>query len=280
MSKTFMRGLALLETIELHGPLTVTELARRSGVDKSIVSRTITACEVDGWVVRNAGKVALGPRAALLGHSSAAEEAVRHAEPLVQALAGVTGLMAQAYALMGARAVLIASAGASIQVGLGTGLPLFATAAGKVIAAQMTDPELDRRLPPEPFPDAAAEVVSLAGFEPLSSTLRPPSKDSSGAPSEAAARDRRQLAKQLDAVRRDGSATDAGEIHPSLGCIAVPWPGRPGMPAALACMGSPASLATDEVLVKTVLAAAAAPAATREEIVASAASVFGASPRP
>lgn len=279
MSKTFMRGLALLETIELHGPLTVTELARRTGVDKSIVSRTITACEADGWVVRSAGKVALGPRAALLGRSSAGEAAVRRAEPLVQALAGVTGLLAQAYALVGARALLIASAGVSIQVGLGTGLPLFATAAGKVIAAQMTDAELDRRLPPEPFPDAAAEVRSLAGFEPLSSTLLSPSKGSSSA-SPKAARDRRQLAKQLKIVRRDGLAIDDGEIHPSLGCIAVPWPDQPGMPAALACMGSPASLATGAVLVKAVLAAAAGPAATREEIVASAASVFGAPPGP
>jgi IclR family acetate operon transcriptional repressor len=279
MSKTFMRGLALLETIDLHGPLTVTELARHSGVDKSIVSRTITACEIDGWVVRSAGKVALGPRAALLGRSSAAEAAVRHAEPLVQALAGVTGLLTQAYALVGARAVLIASAGASIPVGIGTGLPLFATAAGKVIAAQLTDSELDRRLPPEPFPDAVAEVASLAGFEPLSNTLLAPSKESPSAPSKAA-RDRRQLAKQLEIVRRDGLATDAGEIDPALGCIAVPWPGQPSMPAALACMGSPASLATGEVLVKTVLAAAAGPAATREEIVASAASVFGAPPGP
>jgi DNA-binding IclR family transcriptional regulator len=279
MSKTFMRGLTLLETIDLHGPITITELARRSGVEKSIVSRTITACEIDGWVVRSAGKVALGPRAALLGRSSAAEAAVRHAEPLVQALAGVTGLLAQAYALVGARAVLIASAGASIPVGLGTGLPLFATAAGKVIAAQLTDSELDRRLPPEPFPDATAEVAGLAGFEPLSSALLAPPKESSSAPSKAA-RDRRQLAKQLEVIRRDGLATDAGEIDPSLGCIAVPWPGQPGMPAALACMGSPASLATGEVLVKAVLTAAASPAATREEIVASAASVFGAPPGP
>jgi DNA-binding IclR family transcriptional regulator len=279
MSKTFMRGLALLETIDLYGPITITELARRSDVDKSIVSRTITACEIDGWVVRSAGKVALGPRSALLGRSSAAEAAVRHAEPLVQALAGVTGLLAQAYALVGSRAVLIASAGASIPVGLGTGLPLFATAAGKVIAAQMTDSELDRRLPPEPFPDPAAEVASLAGFEPLSSTLLSSSKDSSSVPFKSA-RDRRQLAKQLDVVRRDGLATDAGEIHPSLGCIAVPWPGQPDMPAALACMGSPTSLATGEMLVKAVLATAAGPAATREEIVASAANIFGAPPGP
>ena len=62
MSSTFIRGLALLETIDLYGPITVTELAQRTGVDKSTVSRTLAACEPDGWVVRTEGRVALGPR--------------------------------------------------------------------------------------------------------------------------------------------------------------------------------------------------------------------------
>src|ERR1700753_3256473 len=105
MSKTLMRGLALLETIDQHGPLTVMELVRDTRIDKSIVSRTLTALEREGWVVRNEGKVELGPRAALLGHSSQAAMAVRRAEPLVHAVAGVTGLLTQAYGLVGSRAL-------------------------------------------------------------------------------------------------------------------------------------------------------------------------------
>src|ERR1700759_1098728 len=104
VSSTFIRGLALLETIDLYGPITVTELARRTGVDKSIVSRTLAACERDGWVVRTAGQVTLGPRAALLAHLSPTASLIREAEPLVDAISGVTGCLAQACTLAGSRA--------------------------------------------------------------------------------------------------------------------------------------------------------------------------------
>src|ERR1700679_1315250 len=140
MSKTLMRGLALLETIDLRGPMTVMELARESGVDKSIVSRIVTALERDGWVARHAAKIEGGPRAALLGHPSQPSRAVRRAEPLVHAIAGVTGLLTQAYGLIGPRAVVLASAGGrgvDAQAGLGSEGPLDVTAAGKTIAAQL-----------------------------------------------------------------------------------------------------------------------------------------------
>src|SRR5580692_10356787 len=140
MSKTLMRGLTLLEAIDLRGPMTVMELSRDSGLDKSIVSRTVTALEHDGWVARHKGKVEVGPRAALLGHTSQASRAVRRAEPLVHAIAGVTGLLTQAYGLIGSHAVVLASAGGrgvNAQAGLGSEVPLYVTAAGKTIAAQL-----------------------------------------------------------------------------------------------------------------------------------------------
>ncbi len=80
-----LRGLKLLETIDVYGPLTVTEIANVTGLDKSWVSRIVTACEPDGWIVRENGRVTLGPRAALLAHSSAAGELIRRAQPLVEA---------------------------------------------------------------------------------------------------------------------------------------------------------------------------------------------------
>jgi DNA-binding IclR family transcriptional regulator len=278
MSKTLMRGLALLETIDLYGPITIMELVRHVEVDKSIASRTVSALEQDGWVIRAEGKVQLGPRAALLGHSSLGAETVRIAEPLVHAVAGVTGLLTQAYGLVGTRAVVLAAAGGrgpSTPVGLGTDVPLFATAAGKVVAAQLSPEDLDRRLPPEPYPDPVAELIGLAGFPPIATALDAAEDDVLS--SSTVAHNRHELERQLAAVRDEGLAIDDGEFHPQMGCIAMPWPGA-GLPAAFACMGSPADIATAERLVRTALRAATWAGARPEDIVAGVAEVVR--PRP
>ncbi len=275
MSKTLMRGLSLLETIDLRGPLGVMELVRETGIDKSIVSRTISAMEAEGWVVRSESKIELGPRAALLGNSSQGALALRRAEPLVHAVAGVTGLLTQAYGLVGNRAVVLAAAGGrgpSTTVGLGSGVPLFATAAGKTIAAQLDPDDLSRRLPAEPYPDPAPELANLAGYQPIASAVlaepETPLETSS-----AVAGTRSQLEAQLDTVRGEGLAKDTGELHPQMGCRAVAWP-QPGIPAAIACIGSPAELAGAEAVVLAALRSAAAPGARPEDIVAAVAPVL------
>ena len=155
-----LRGLKLLETIDVYGPLTVTELARVAGIDKSWVSRIVRACEPDGWVARENGRIALGPRAALLAHAGAAEALIQRAQPLVDAIAGVTGFMAQAYELIGSHATVIAAAGsgrAHLSVGIKMNTSIVATAAGQMIAAQLEPAQLESLLPPEPFPDPQAE---------------------------------------------------------------------------------------------------------------------------
>jgi DNA-binding IclR family transcriptional regulator len=270
MSKTLMRGLALLETIDLRGPMTVMELARDSGVDKSIVSRIVTALERDGWVARHAAKIEVGPRAALLGHTSQASRAVRRAEPLVHAIAGVTGLLTQAYGLIGPRAVVLASAGGrgvDAQAGLGSEVPLYVTAAGKAIAAQLESGELDRRLPPEPFPDPTAAIRGLSGYPPVAESVL----GSPEAPLESSldlATDRAQLERQLRAVREEGFARDNGELHPQVGCLAIAWP-QPGLPAALAAMGPRSEIDGGENVVRTALRTAATVGAEPDDVVAS-----------
>ena len=73
MSQTLLRGLDLIEEVGRSGPMTVTELSRRTGIHITIVSRTIKACEPEGWLVRVDGKVLPGPRSALLGLTSPVE---------------------------------------------------------------------------------------------------------------------------------------------------------------------------------------------------------------
>lgn len=267
-----MKGLDLLETIDAHAPVTVTELARLTGHDKSTVSRMLRACEPGGWIVREHGRVTLGPRAALLAYRTAAGEQIRRAQPLVEALAGVTGLTAQAYALVGTRATVIAAAGAVNPlgaVGVGMSTSLFGTAAGQVILGQLDEAALERVLPPEPFPNPLVELLRNPGYVAFASGRFATTRVAADVPP-AVPRSLAELATRLELVRAQGFAIDHGDLHPAIGCLAVPWPGA-GDAAALTCMGTPAEIVASAGLARTVLEAAAAPAATREHVVAAAA---------
>jgi DNA-binding IclR family transcriptional regulator len=275
MSSTLMRGLSLLEAIDLSGPITVMELARLTNSDKSMVSRTIGALETDGWVVRSAGKVEVGPRAALLGHTSTGAGVLHLAEPLVHAIAGVTGMLTQVYGLVGSRAVVLAAAGGrgpETPTGLAASVPLYATAAGMTVASQLSAEELGARLPAEPFPDPTPELAGLSGFEAIAGAV--------GIPADAAPptrvefpRDREELERRLEPIRSEGIAFDRGEMFPPVGCISLAWR-HPALPAAFACMGLWADLAAAEGLIRAAVGAALAPGARPEAVVAAAATAI------
>jgi IclR family transcriptional regulator, acetate operon repressor len=274
VTSTFMRGLALLEVIDRHGPITVTQLARRTGIDVGTVSRTVTACAADGWVVKTGRGVLLGPRAALLGRAGHGADVITAAEPLVHTIAGITGLTTHAYGLVGASVVLLAFAdGRSEQVMLGEAVPglLNVTAAGRAVAAQLEPADLDALLPPEPFPNQADFIESTRDLidAPLIGRLFDEHRPSRPSPVPTT---RPELDRQLEQIRATGAAYDHGDLHPAVACIAVPWP-HPTLPAALACLGHPARVDATEPMVLRCLAAAVAPAATPHDVIAAAADI-------
>jgi DNA-binding IclR family transcriptional regulator len=272
MSSTFMRGLNLLEVLDHNGPLTITELASRTGIDKGTVSRTVSACVADGWLVRVERGVVLGPRCALLGRRALGSDVIGRAEPLVHAVAGATGLMTQALGLVGPMAVLLASAGGrggDIQFsGMDVPGPMHAIAAGKAIAAQLTSAELDAVLPPEPFPDGSDFVESMGESSAAPLFTQFLAEADVPVPKNVATT-RQELDRQLDQVRQVGAAFDRGDLHPALACIAVPWP-HLSIPAALACLGTPAEIAANEPLALRCLTTAIRQAATPQEVIAAA----------
>lgn len=241
MSKTFLSRLAMLEVLDAAGPLTISELAHRSGLDVAVVSRTVAACEGDGWLTRAGGKIAIGPRTTLLGHFGPLAEVIARAAPLVHAVAGVTGLLTHAYSLVGASSVLVAvgpGRDPGAPPGLSARAPLHATAAGHAIAVQLDASRLER-------------VTTAAAQPPL-----PGQRD--------------ELQARLDLVRKDGFATDPAALDPAIACIAVPWP-QPGFPSAIACLGLPEVITASRTLVRRVLALAAQPGSTPNQIITGAA---------
>lgn len=276
MSKTLLSRLAMFETLDACGPLTVTELARRSGLDVTVASRTVAACLPDGWLMRVGGRVALGPRSTLLGHSGPTAAVIAAAAPLVHAVAGVTGLLTQAYGLVGNQSLLIAEApgrGRSAPVGLAVKAPLYATAAGRAIAVQLPPTHLSSLLPEEPYPGASDLVAVMSGTtaEPMFSAFQPGQPSSAQPDARGLATTRQELETQLDAVRRGEFAIDAGAFDPAIHCVAVPWP-QADLPAALACLGTAVALATGHALIRRVLEVAARNGAEPRDIIAAAVS--------
>jgi DNA-binding IclR family transcriptional regulator len=272
MSKTFLSRLAMLEVLDAVGPLTISELAHRSGLDVAVVSRTVAACEGDGWLTRAGGKIAIGPRTTLLGHFGPFAEVIARAAPLVHAIAGVTGLLTHAYSLVGASSVLVAvgpGRDPGAPPGLSARAPLHATAAGHAIAVQLDASRLDALLPPEPYPDAA-EVTAAMDETAAEFIFTSVPRGTTAAAQPPLPRSRDELQARLDLVREDGFATDPAALDPAIACIAVPWP-QPGFPSAIACLGVPEVITASRTLARRVLALAARPGSTPNQIITGAA---------
>jgi DNA-binding IclR family transcriptional regulator len=266
MSKTLVRGLEMIEDLGLYGPMTISELARRSGIHVSIVSRTVTALEPEGWLVRVDGKIAAGPRCALLGLISPAGKTVRRAESLVKAIAAVSGVATAASGLIGRDVMILASssgAGAELPDGFSSRVPVYVMAAGRAIAAALRSERLDALLPAGEFPGAGQVLESLVGSAPLPDFLV--GAGPGEAPDLSIPRSRAALEAELKSIRDTGFARDSGELHPAVHCIAAPWP-TPELPASLACIGSREEVETNRETIEACLRAAVRPGAGAQDI--------------
>ncbi|MEO7720430.1 MAG: IclR family transcriptional regulator C-terminal domain-containing protein [Pseudolysinimonas sp.] len=246
MSRALLRGLALVEAVG-HEPGTVSELARRLGIDKAVISRLVASAEADGWLVRQNGLVGLGPRAAALGGASQARSFERHAAELAHVISGCTGLDAMVYQYAGERGHLLAMATGLRPVSIDDTeaypFPLFGTAIGLSLAAQLTDAAL-ASLMPETLPAYTSSTPT----------------------------DRAEVARRIAVIRDGGAARESGEFAEGVACFALPWRHSAAhVPTSLSCLGPTDEVLANEELILRVLRAAASPGATRASVIAAAA---------
>jgi DNA-binding IclR family transcriptional regulator len=277
MSKTLLRGLGLIELVGLHGPLTVTEIARRTGTDLSIVSRTVAACEPDGWLLRASGKVLVGPRCALLGLTSPASGAIRRAEPLVRAIAAAAGVTASASALVGREVMIIAAATAgttpALIAGVPSRVPVHLMADGRAIAAQLDPGTLAGVLPAEPYPTAEQLIASLDTGSVLPEFVAALPRADAGENRGPATR--AELDAMLAGIRSEGFCRDTGQVNSRIHCISRPWPAA-GLPSAITCIGGRDEISERRAIIEACLAAATDPGATAQDVVRAAAGALSA----
>jgi len=191
------RALAVLDALsDGQSELGTNEIARRTGINASTVSRLLATLVASGMVehVATTGRYRLGMRLLQLGNVVAGRLDLREiARPHLRALARETGETATLSA-PGERdgiTVDFAQSEASVQSVARLDRPSVghATATGKVLLAFGR-----AQLPPGPLKTYTAKTVT----------------------------DRAQLAAELDRVRRLGYAEAAGEREPDLNAVAAP----------------------------------------------------------
>ena len=200
------RALAVLDALALGGELGTNELARRTGVNASTVSRLLATLAAGGYVDQAAnGKYRLGVRLVQLGNRVLDRLDLRElAQPALRALVEAAGETATLSVPGEHEAVTVdfVRSPASVQGVAQVGRPsvAHATAAGKVMLAFG-----DATLPPGPLRRYTARTIA----------------------------DPRTLAREIELVRRQGWATAVGEREDDLAAVAAPVRGSRGELAAI-----------------------------------------------
>lgn len=194
--QTADRALQTLELFSTVGPeITVAEVARNLGIDRSIASRLLATLQVRQYVTQDpaTGRFRLGVRILDLGELYLQNDpVVAAAMPHLQALATLTGGTANLFVLLGGQAVRLASYPARPMTGIR--VPAHCTAAGKVLLAALPLPDLD----------AVVAQHGLPANTPRSITSRA------------------ALDTCLAEVRERGYATDVEERNLGRACLAAP----------------------------------------------------------
>lgn len=209
------RALAVLDTLgEAGGEIGTNELARRTGINASSVSRLLATLAASGYVEQTpAGRYRLGVRLLQLGNRALDALDLRAlARPFLESLAAATGETATLSVSGGHDAITVdyARSPQAVQSVAQIGRPSIghATATGKVLLAFG-----DAGLPPGPLRRFTTRTIV----------------------------DPRGLDRVIERVRGQGWADAAAEREPDLAAVAAPVRGARGELAAILGLQGPLS---------------------------------------
>ncbi|MGZ4255723.1 MAG: IclR family transcriptional regulator [Solirubrobacteraceae bacterium] len=197
--------LDVLDALDRHGPVTLAQLSRETGVAKSTLHRVCSTMGERGWIARDSasGNIELGPRVAWLARANPASALTAG---FYEAARGVVERHNETICLTvldGCESVFVAKQETSHPVRLvtavGSRLPAFASASGRVMLADLPEREITTMY-------KGSELVTPTGRR-----LRGLS----------------ELLTILRDARRRGFAENVDETALGLRCLAVPV-GPPG----------------------------------------------------
>lgn len=195
-AETLLEIVEFLKTVEGAG---VTEIATELGYAKSTVHRHVSTLESLGYLVATDDGYRLGLRFLELGRQAQRRHrGYRLAKTKVEEIATQTGERVQFIVEEHSEAVYVWRSHGERAVrtdpGVGSRVPLYATAAGKSILAHLPDPQLE-------------ELIEQFDFEPLTENTITDSED---------------LRDELSAIRERGYSFNMEENLESLRAVGVP----------------------------------------------------------
>jgi IclR family pca regulon transcriptional regulator len=202
------RGLRILEAFTEASPnLSLTELSLAAGLDKSTVFRFAYTLEALGYLHRDpeTKRYRPGVRVLRLGFAALSRLGLQEiAGPFLKALSVESGETTNMSVRDGAEIVYVARNPTqqiiSINLHLGSRLPVYCTSMGKAQLIDLTRQELLDLLGPGPFPARAPKTITRLD----------------------------RLWAELEAVRLKGYATNDEELAPGLRSVAAPIRGSLG----------------------------------------------------
>jgi IclR family transcriptional regulator, pca regulon regulatory protein len=194
------RGLAVIRAFGADAPqLTMSDVAKRTGLSRATVRRFLHTLVELGYVGLEGRSYALRPRILELGYAFLSSMPLWDiVQPTLQDVSSRLRVTCSAGLLDGHEVVYVARAGrpepVAVSFGVGSRLPAFHTAMGRVMLAAL--PVAERR--------ARLEKADLRAYTPLTMT------------------DPEQLMAELDAVADRGWSIVDREYEPGLIALAVP----------------------------------------------------------
>jgi IclR family transcriptional regulator, pca regulon regulatory protein len=192
------RGLAVIRAFDAEHPrLTLSDVARRTGLTRAAARRFLHTLVDLGYVHADGRLFTLRPRVLELGYAYLSSLGLPEiARPHLERLAATVGESASASVLDGSDITYIARVASrrimSVDLGVGTRLPAYATSMGRVLLAGLPEDEVDAHL---------GDLVELTRY-----TIT----------------DREQLMAELARVREQGWSIVDEELEEGLRSLAAP----------------------------------------------------------
>jgi IclR family pca regulon transcriptional regulator len=200
--RALAKGLAVIEAFGARSPsMTLSEVAKRTGLSRGTARRLLLTLVNLGYAGFDGKHFGLRPRALNLGFAYLHSQNLwQLGQPYMVQLVERVHESCSIAVLDGSEIVYVARVPTSVRImsinlGIGTRLPAFATSMGRVLLAEMPAEELDRLL---------EQASPLVKYTPK--TIIDPAA----------------LLREIDVVRRQGSALVDQELEMGLRSIAVP----------------------------------------------------------